>query len=197
MSKSPFIRNLDQVIGVRKPSSLILKNPFPEYLYRYLFASIGLLTCGGIVDLQVIHAKQALTPSGWQLDGEVMIAPTGRIGSVGPASRASAHTGWKRLVRHRAYDMERYSTDHHSACRGGSGLSTRRPDLMPRPDVQTCWARPLSCANRKISCKFMICPNISGEIHKCRNKNSNRITLGIWFVLPAVNSPVLMWFIQP
>ena len=41
--------------------------------------------------MQVIHAKQALTPGGWQSDLEVAIGPDGRIEQVGPASCEATH----------------------------------------------------------------------------------------------------------
>jgi len=45
----------------------------------------------GVVGVQVIHAKQALTPGGWQSDLEVAIGPDGRIEQVGPASCEATH----------------------------------------------------------------------------------------------------------
>jgi formimidoylglutamate deiminase len=41
--------------------------------------------------LQVVHAKQALTKSGWRSDLEVVIGADGRIDSVGPFSQAPGH----------------------------------------------------------------------------------------------------------
>lgn len=41
--------------------------------------------------MQVIHAKQALTKSGWKHDLEVAIGADGRIESVGPFSRTPTH----------------------------------------------------------------------------------------------------------
>ena len=110
-----------------------LEKPIPRIIISLLICVNRVVDVRGIDDLQLIHAKQALTPSGWQFDVQVTIVPTGRIGSVGPVSRASVHTGWKRPVRHRAYYMDRYGTDHHDACRGGPGAI----NAPPRPDVQT------------------------------------------------------------
>jgi formimidoylglutamate deiminase len=41
--------------------------------------------------LQIIHAKQVLTPSGWQGNLEVLIDVSGRIASVGPQTRKPSH----------------------------------------------------------------------------------------------------------
>lgn len=41
--------------------------------------------------MQIIHAKQVLTPSGWQDDLEVMIDASGRIADVGPQRQTSTH----------------------------------------------------------------------------------------------------------
>lgn len=41
--------------------------------------------------MQIIHAKQVLTPSGWQSNLEVLINPSGRIASVGPQTRTPSH----------------------------------------------------------------------------------------------------------
>lgn len=41
--------------------------------------------------MRVVHAKQALTPIGWQSHVEVKIDATGRIESVGPVSQSPAH----------------------------------------------------------------------------------------------------------
>lgn len=41
--------------------------------------------------MQIIHAKQALTPQGWQQDIQVSVDSTGRIASVGAQSEAATH----------------------------------------------------------------------------------------------------------
>ena len=41
--------------------------------------------------MQIIHAKQVLTPNGWQSDLEVSIDESGRIASVGPQVRTPTH----------------------------------------------------------------------------------------------------------
>lgn len=41
--------------------------------------------------MQIIHAKQCLTPDGWQRDIEVMISAEGRIISVGPQDKTPTH----------------------------------------------------------------------------------------------------------
>ncbi len=45
----------------------------------------------GSLDVQIIHAKQCLTPSGWQSDREVAIRANGRIAHVGPFSQSPTH----------------------------------------------------------------------------------------------------------
>jgi formimidoylglutamate deiminase len=40
----------------------------------------------GVFGVQIIHARQCLTPDGWQTDLEVAIDATGRIASLGPQS---------------------------------------------------------------------------------------------------------------
>jgi formimidoylglutamate deiminase len=45
----------------------------------------------GVVDVQIIHAKQCLTPSGWQSEREVTINALGRIEQVGPFSQSPTH----------------------------------------------------------------------------------------------------------
>jgi formimidoylglutamate deiminase len=40
---------------------------------------------------QVIHAKTALTPQGWQSDVQVVIGPDGRITDIGPQTLPAAH----------------------------------------------------------------------------------------------------------
>ncbi|MGZ2257505.1 formimidoylglutamate deiminase [Roseobacter sp. A03A-229] len=41
--------------------------------------------------MQIIHAKQALTPEGWQADLEVVIPQNGRIETVGPTTQPFTH----------------------------------------------------------------------------------------------------------
>lgn len=41
--------------------------------------------------MQIVHAKQALTPSGWQSDLEVVLEASGRIASVGPQVQTPTH----------------------------------------------------------------------------------------------------------
>lgn len=41
--------------------------------------------------MQIIHAKRALTPSGWVSDLELLIGPEGRIAAVGPVAQTPTH----------------------------------------------------------------------------------------------------------